>query len=267
MTMLTKHLMEDPVAPSMRRPDLPISPEMDALVLKALEKDREKRWQSMAELLEAVSSCPGPENAPNRQPVKGQTIAMGGAHAPAAVLPKDGGQDSRKPSRRIGETVGETVSSSAAMESPRGTASSKKTVVMIGTGVALGIGVAAWLALSSRGKPAEAISTASPAAVVQPSAPTPPPPPAPSAPAPVIPSAATAPAPVPPIEEKPGSAEAANEPIHKRAAERGRKGKGAAQVAASAAKPVPEAGKPAAPAESKPAPPSSPGELKPFPKL
>jgi len=34
MTMLTKHLMEDPVPPSVRRPDVVITPEMDALVLE-----------------------------------------------------------------------------------------------------------------------------------------------------------------------------------------------------------------------------------------
>jgi hypothetical protein len=84
MTMLTKHLMEEPVPPSARRPDLVITPEMDALVLKALEKDRDKRWQSMAELLEAVAVCPGPETATPKPP-GGQTVAMGGAHAAAAL--------------------------------------------------------------------------------------------------------------------------------------------------------------------------------------
>jgi len=49
MAMLTKHLMEDPVPPSVRRPDLAITAEMDALVGKALEKDRDQRYQSMAE--------------------------------------------------------------------------------------------------------------------------------------------------------------------------------------------------------------------------
>ncbi len=42
MTMLTKHLMEDPVPPSVRRPDLTITPEMDVLVLKALEEGSRK---------------------------------------------------------------------------------------------------------------------------------------------------------------------------------------------------------------------------------
>jgi serine/threonine protein kinase len=63
MSMLTKQLTEDPVPPSVQRPDHSISPEMDALVLKALEKDRDKRWQSMAELLQAIETCPGPSRS------------------------------------------------------------------------------------------------------------------------------------------------------------------------------------------------------------
>ena len=77
MAMLTKHLMEDPVPPSVRRPDLAISPEMDALVSKALEKDRDQRYQSMEELLEAVSSCHGP--ASSQLSVMSFTREMGAA--------------------------------------------------------------------------------------------------------------------------------------------------------------------------------------------
>jgi serine/threonine-protein kinase len=62
MTMLTKHLMEEPVPPSVRRPDLLITPEMDKLVLKALEKDRNDRWQSMSELLDVIARCPESEH-------------------------------------------------------------------------------------------------------------------------------------------------------------------------------------------------------------
>jgi serine/threonine protein kinase len=57
MAMLTKHLLEDPIAPSARRPDLAIPPELDELILRALEKDRDQRWQNMDEMIAAVAAC------------------------------------------------------------------------------------------------------------------------------------------------------------------------------------------------------------------
>jgi tRNA A-37 threonylcarbamoyl transferase component Bud32 len=60
MAMLTRHLLEPAVAPSTRRPDLGIPPAVDALVLKALEKDREKRWDSVDQLMAALNASPTP---------------------------------------------------------------------------------------------------------------------------------------------------------------------------------------------------------------
>jgi serine/threonine protein kinase len=48
--VLTRILLEDPAVPSALRPDLPW--EVDAIVLKALEKPRERRYQSAAEMAE-----------------------------------------------------------------------------------------------------------------------------------------------------------------------------------------------------------------------
>jgi len=262
MTMLTKHLMEDPVPPSTRRPDLIISPEMDALVLKALEKDRDHRWQSMAELLEAVAACPGPESAPKR-PIKGQTIAMGGADAPVAIRParsKSAAPETKKLSRRAVDTA----VSSAEVEPAPSPASGKKTVVLIVAGVALGIGVAAWLALTPRTKTSQPPAPA-PLVTVQSAPPSPAPaPPAAAAPTAAIPGAATEPAVAPAVEDKPAVAEESTESAHKQHGGRGRKGKPGAAM--STARPA-ETGKPAAAVEAKVAAPSMPGELKPFPKM
>jgi serine/threonine-protein kinase len=266
MTMLTKHLMEDPVAPSQRRPDLPISPEMDALVLKALEKDRDHRWQSMAELLEAVSTCPGPENAP-KQPVKGQTMAMGGAGAPAAirpVRPKNAAPETHKLSRKAVDAA----LSDAEIEQAPAAASSKKTIVLIAAGVVLGGGIAAWLALSSRGKPTEALAPMAPAptATAQPSVPVPPPAPPPPAPV-ALPAAAVAPAPEPAVaavDDKPTPSDLAD---HKQHAGRTKKGKSPVAVAPAPGQPAAEAPSPTAPSQAKPAMAPTPRELKPFPKM
>ncbi len=54
MGVLTKHLTAEPDAPSMRAPKMGIDPAVDHLCRKALEKDAAKRWQSAAELAEAI---------------------------------------------------------------------------------------------------------------------------------------------------------------------------------------------------------------------
>ena len=48
MAILTKHLYEDPVPPSVRAPD--VSSELEAVILRCLRKKREERYHSMAEL-------------------------------------------------------------------------------------------------------------------------------------------------------------------------------------------------------------------------
>ena len=44
MGILTKHLLEAPVPPRKRRPDLEIPPDVEAICLRAMEKDRDKRF-------------------------------------------------------------------------------------------------------------------------------------------------------------------------------------------------------------------------------
>ncbi len=54
MGILTKHMFDAPHAPSEVAPMAGISPEVEALVLKALQKDRELRYQSMQEFMAAM---------------------------------------------------------------------------------------------------------------------------------------------------------------------------------------------------------------------
>ena len=56
MGILTQHMFEAPPAPSTIVPQAGISPEVEAIILKALQKDREYRFQSMAEMAEAIRS-------------------------------------------------------------------------------------------------------------------------------------------------------------------------------------------------------------------
>jgi eukaryotic-like serine/threonine-protein kinase len=251
MTMLTKHLMEDPVPPSMRRPDLVITPEMDVLVLKALEKDRDKRWQSMAELLEAVSVCPGPpDEAP--KPASGQTVEMGGAHAAAALRVLQSRGTDQQTARISRGAVDSALSSAEMAGTAAGARKSKKTVLLVAAGVAIGVGVAIWLAMS-RGQPPAAPPVATPAVTPAPvAAPTPVPPPPP---APVPAAAVAAETPTPAVEEP-----AAPEPTPKHPGRGGRKPKPAVGGKTGPTAPI----APVVTPTSTPKP-ATPGELKPFP--
>jgi serine/threonine-protein kinase len=248
MTMLTKHLMEDPVPPSVRRPDIAITPEMDGLVLKALEKDREKRWQSMAELLDAISVCPGPETS-TAKPTGGQTVAMGGAHAAAALQVLRSRGTKAAETNRVATQASLSDESMAAEVGPRG---SKKTLFLVIAGVVLGVAVALWFALG-HGKPAPSPAPPPP----PPAASLPAPPPVPVAPAPPPP----APAPVaetpPPPQQEPAA-----EPASKQRPGHGHKPH-APSATGSTARPATAP----SPAVKPVSPEPTPGELKPFPKL
>jgi len=54
MGILTKHLTETPEAPSLRFPDLGIPRALSAIVMRALEKDPDQRYQSVRELQQAL---------------------------------------------------------------------------------------------------------------------------------------------------------------------------------------------------------------------
>lgn len=54
MEILTKHVRDLPVPPRIRRPEVTVSPEMEALILKALSKEPADRYQSAVEMREAL---------------------------------------------------------------------------------------------------------------------------------------------------------------------------------------------------------------------
>ena len=54
--IILKHLHDAPVAPRELRPDLDVDPELEAIVLRCLAKDRADRFQSMDELLAALKA-------------------------------------------------------------------------------------------------------------------------------------------------------------------------------------------------------------------
>jgi eukaryotic-like serine/threonine-protein kinase len=269
MAMLTKHMMEDPVPPSVRRPDLAITPEMDALVGKALEKDRDKRYQSMAEFLEAVSTCRGPDKASGQLAAAGYTREMGGAHAKAA-LKATGTVDRTSDAELVPRGWAEAAASEIGGRPVRSRPNQKLVLAVVG--VVLGAAGGVGLALHLRNPPvpaptaageAKVIPAPTPAPVPTPAAPTAPQVAAPTAPSPVAPAA---PSPPPPIAETPPVAPEVTAPAkhgHRSAHRR----PGHANSSIPAAKPGagiahPAVSTPAAPV--KPPLPLAPG-LKPFP--
>jgi len=59
MGILTKHLLEPVVPPRKRRPDLDIMPDVEAICMKALEKDRDKRFPDMDAFYRALGAAGG----------------------------------------------------------------------------------------------------------------------------------------------------------------------------------------------------------------
>ncbi|HSY41276.1 MAG TPA: serine/threonine-protein kinase, partial [Polyangia bacterium] len=59
MGILTKHLLEPVVPPRQRRPDLDIPAEVEAVCLRAMEKDRDKRWPAMDAFYQALGAAGG----------------------------------------------------------------------------------------------------------------------------------------------------------------------------------------------------------------
>src|SRR5262249_34673608 len=53
--VMMKHLSERPVEPSQRRPDLALPPQFDQLVMKALAKHPNDRFQTMGEVKDAIN--------------------------------------------------------------------------------------------------------------------------------------------------------------------------------------------------------------------
>src|SRR5437762_3434087 len=90
MGILTKHLLEAPVPPRKRRPDLEISPEVEAICLRAMDKDRDKRYPDMDSFYRALGAAgdiafePSQVFAPPRLPkasLKYPTLAAANADA------------------------------------------------------------------------------------------------------------------------------------------------------------------------------------------
>ncbi len=88
MALLSKHLLETIVPPSQRRPDLNIPPEIDALILRAMQKDAAARPPTMEQFGEEIANALAmfPGDAPRTAQATAQATAQRSAvHTPAPM--------------------------------------------------------------------------------------------------------------------------------------------------------------------------------------
>jgi serine/threonine protein kinase len=89
MGILTKHLVEAPVPPRRRRPDLEIPADVEAVCLRALEKEREKRWPDMDAFYRALGAAGGVPFEPSNVVVPPTASLKYPALAEANPLPRE----------------------------------------------------------------------------------------------------------------------------------------------------------------------------------
>jgi serine/threonine protein kinase len=105
MGLVTKHLVEDPPPLAVRRPGTVVSPDLEAVIMKALSRDRDQRFASSDEMRAAVLACGAPAAAPIRPtPAPSSTIIFdpatlgaGAGRPPSGPRPATGASRSGRP--------------------------------------------------------------------------------------------------------------------------------------------------------------------------
>ncbi|HLK92811.1 MAG TPA: serine/threonine-protein kinase [Polyangia bacterium] len=201
MGILTKHLLEPVVPPRKRRPDLEIPADVEAICLRAMEKDRDKRYPDMDAFYQALGAAGGdpfepsnvfmPPQASLKYPrlTEPNEAAARESKTAIAVSPPHGTFDDERPVR---------------LDAGKGLPSGVK----IGLGVAGAAAVAIVLALALRGGHPTAPPEGPPRAT---SAAAAPPAPAPAA-RPVAPPPVAAPPAAAPVSPEAAHAEPAEKP-------------------------------------------------------
>ncbi|HEY0711750.1 MAG TPA: serine/threonine-protein kinase [Polyangia bacterium] len=183
MALLTKHLLEPVEAPSRRRPDLGIPPELDALVARSLEKDRDNRWASADEFAAAVTRAPGPAREAVAPADTSDLIAGSGTIPGHIVVDRPGSGPALRLPSPPGRTAVLPVPSgqSAAVPTTQPPAARMSVKTLAFAGLALGIAAALGFVLLRRGN-GRAPGDQAPVATPAPAPKTSPPPSVPAAP-------------------------------------------------------------------------------------
>src|SRR5919106_1503434 len=102
MALVNEHMFENPIPPRDRRPDLDISPDLNALVMRALAKDRNERPASAEEMRADLLACAIPQTTPSRPVPAHNTVILPVEGAAAAVpRPADRPVATHRPAQRL----------------------------------------------------------------------------------------------------------------------------------------------------------------------
>jgi tRNA A-37 threonylcarbamoyl transferase component Bud32 len=167
MVLMTKHLTEDPVAPRKRNPR--VGKALDALIVKMLAKEKERRYQTPTELLEdmeRILAGRGIEgggaaagSGAGRAAAKAARPARAGAPAPARARAAAGGAAKRRPSRE--DDDGEE-GEEGALEEERPHYVRKKAdasvMGLLSIGVLLVAGILGWFIFKNATAPKEVVA-------------------------------------------------------------------------------------------------------------
>jgi serine/threonine-protein kinase len=209
MGILTKHLLEPVVPPRKRRPDLDIPADVEAVCLRAMEKERDKRWPDMDAFYQALGEAGGVPFEPSNISVPREASSREASSREASSKVASSKSALKYPRLSESNEVAARESKTAiAASPPTGTFTDERPVRAagpgLGAGAKLGLGIGAALVgvlvlvLSLRG----GHQTVEPAAAATP----------PAAPAPPAAPSIAAPSPPPPAVAPPPPVEAATAP-------------------------------------------------------
>jgi serine/threonine-protein kinase len=166
--ILVAHLTKQPDPPSSLNPD--ITPDIEAIVMHAIEKDRNRRFQSMDEFAEAVANTGAHRASYSALPAytPGGTGAMPIARATGALAIPNSAAGPVGPMTAVGQRP-TTLSGAASELDADGGAKKNKMPLMIAGGAGAAVVIGGLIALLSGGKPKPPVPVAPPvAAVAQP---------------------------------------------------------------------------------------------------
>ncbi len=100
LAVLNRHVGEPPVPPSRLAPGIP--PRLDAIVLRALEKDPERRWPDAETMADALDTYDQPSTRwPEEDPTRGASVASDTRAWTASKAPATNGKPSRDATVRL----------------------------------------------------------------------------------------------------------------------------------------------------------------------
>ncbi|PID38188.1 MAG: hypothetical protein CSB49_06885 [Proteobacteria bacterium] len=151
MGILTKHIFEDPVPPTQRSPELQIPVDAEAVILKAMAKDRDERFGSMSEMGAAIKAVSGRMTRSTADHMPTPVISSADKGAGAMAPRPDVRTVNAAPdkSARVVQPVKSVAPGDVALPSSRG----KAITIVVALLVLLGGGVAIAVALSDDDRP------------------------------------------------------------------------------------------------------------------